>query len=191
MIPRTYKTEAIVLKRSNLGEADKLLTVLTPTMGKLRCVAKGVRRLHSRKAPSLELFSRVYIFLARGKALDIVTEANLISSFPHLRSDLERVSYAYQFVELVSAITRENQENEALYVLLAKALAWLDRTSQVTDEGLRRFQLRLLEYSGFGLPPNQDVDSLTAYIESIIDRRLVTGQHLDTTRASAKMRQTE
>jgi DNA repair protein RecO (recombination protein O) len=181
MVPRSYKTEAVILKRSNLGEADKLITVLTPKMGKLRCVAKGVRRLHSRKAPSLELFSRVNLFLARGKTLDLVTEANLVSSFPRLKGDLERVRYAYQFVEVISAVTRENQDTEALYALLVKALEWLDRTNQASQEGLRRFQLRLLEDSGFGLPPTQDVESLTAYIESIIDRRLVTGKHLKVT----------
>ena len=181
MVFRTYKTEAVILKRSNLGEADKLITVLTPKMGKLRCIAKGVRRLHSRKAPALELFSRAEIFLAVGKTWDVATEVNLVSSYPKLRGDLERVRYAYQFVELIIAVTRENQEQEALYALLVKALEWLNQTNQLTTEGLRRFQVRLLEDSGFGLPPRQDVESLTGYIESIIDRQLVTGKHLEVT----------
>lgn len=188
MIPRTYKTEAIVIKRFNLGEADKLITLMSPQLGKVRGIAKGVRRLYSRKAPSLELFSQVQVFLAKGKNLDFITEVELIQGFPKLRQDLERVKFAYQFAELIDVVTRENQENRAVFELLVKALGWLERTDDLKKEGLRRFQVALLNQLGFGLPQKQDVDTLTGFIESIIDRKLVTEKHLDTNQFSVKMR---
>jgi len=173
----SYKTLGIVIKRVNFGEADKILTLLTPTFGKLRCIAPGVRRLHSRKAPSLELFSLSRLFLVKGKNLDIVTEAELIASFRNLRKSLERIKLAYQFCELVNLMTAEGQEQKEIFALLSKALTWLNDTPKLNQEGLRRFQLRLLQDLGFGLPPKQDLANLTHHIEAIIDKELVTKNH--------------
>jgi len=179
MRPRTYKTRAIVIKRNNLGEADKILTLLTPYYGKLRVLAKGIRWLKSRKAPSLELFSSVIVFVAKGKNLDIVTEVRLTNGYRQLRQDLERVRYAYQFSEMINQMIKENQAQEEVFELLEKALNWLDQTPKVQGEGLRRFQLALLDQLGFGHPAKKDIESLESFIESIIDRKLVAGKNLD------------
>jgi len=78
---RSYKTEGIVLKRINYGEADRILTIYTKRHGKIRAIAKGVRKLTSRKAGSLELFNNVVLFLVKGKNLDIITEAQTVDLF--------------------------------------------------------------------------------------------------------------
>ena len=78
---RVYRTEGIVLRRQDLGEADRLTTVYTLHHGKLRLVAKGVRRLRSRKAGHLEPFTRVALLIARGRELDIITQAETIGDF--------------------------------------------------------------------------------------------------------------
>jgi DNA repair protein RecO (recombination protein O) len=88
---RVYRTEGIVLRRQNLGEADRLTTVYTLNYGKLRLVAKGVRRLRSRKAGHLEPFTRVALLIARGRELDIITQAEAIQDFLVFRDDLEQL----------------------------------------------------------------------------------------------------
>ncbi|KKR32290.1 MAG: repair protein RecO protein, partial [Candidatus Gottesmanbacteria bacterium GW2011_GWC2_39_8] len=85
---RTYKTEGIILRRINFGEADRLITIFSKHYGKQKVLGKGVRKIKSRRAPHLELFNRSVIFLHRGKNFDIITEAQTINSFSDLRKDL-------------------------------------------------------------------------------------------------------
>ena len=98
---RSYKTEVIVLKRINFGEADRLVTVFSKSHGKQRLVAKGIRKITSRKKGHLELFTQVQLQVAKGKNLDLITEAATVNSFPKLRHNLNRVRIAYLLAELV------------------------------------------------------------------------------------------
>jgi hypothetical protein len=86
--PRVYKTEAIVLKRTNLGEADNIITLYTPNFGKIRAVAKGVRRPKSKLGGHLDLLTQSALLLAQGQNLDIITQAQSIESFLTLKSDI-------------------------------------------------------------------------------------------------------
>ncbi len=145
---RLYRTEGIVLKRSNFGEADRILVVLTPGLGKLRVLAKGVRKVPSRKAGHVEPFMRTEFLLARGRDLDIVTQAEVMETQRGLREDLTRATHAYYLVELVDAFTREGEESQAIYHLLAASLSRL----AAGDEPrllCRFFELRLLGYAGY------------------------------------------
>ena len=92
---RLYRTEAVILRRHDFGEADKLLTIYTPAFGKLRVLAKGVRKTTSRKAGHVELFTHSRLLIAKGKTLDIVTQAETISAFLPIRVELALTSYAY------------------------------------------------------------------------------------------------
>jgi DNA repair protein RecO (recombination protein O) len=85
-----YRTEGIVLKGYDFGEADRILTLYTPQLGKLRAVAKGMRRTKSRMGGHLDLFTRSNLLVARGRQLDIVTQAETIESFASMRTDLLR-----------------------------------------------------------------------------------------------------
>ena len=153
---KTYKTEGIILKRSDFGEADRLLAIFTKHYGKTRVIAKGVRRTTSKKGPSLELFNHVQIFVARGKNLDIITEAEVISSFSGFRKNLKKVALAYQACELVDKLTAERAENREVFNLLADFLGNLSypHNSQLDPQptihnSLTSFQLSLLEALGF------------------------------------------
>jgi DNA repair protein RecO (recombination protein O) len=122
---RVYRTEAIVLRRTDFGEADRLLTVLTPERGKLRLVAKGVRKPTSRKSGHVELFSFGHFLVAVGRDLDIVTQAETLEPYLPLREDLMRTTYAYYIAELAEAFSAERDENRPLFELLKDALRWL------------------------------------------------------------------
>lgn len=145
---RVYHTEAIVLRHSEFGEADRLLTVYTPELGKLRLLAKGVRKSRSRKAGHLELFTKTELLVARGRNLDIVTQAQAVEPFRALRTDLWRMSHACYVVELVDAFGEEQAENAPLYLLLCNALGWIC-TSDDLPLTLRFVELSLLGMVGY------------------------------------------
>ena len=115
---RLYRTEAIVLSRLNLGEADRILTVFTPHYGKVRVIAKGVRKARSRLGPHLEIFTRCQLNLSRGRDLDVVTSAETIDAHSPLRDDLDVLGHASHLVELVTRLTEDREEQEPVYDLL-------------------------------------------------------------------------
>jgi DNA repair protein RecO (recombination protein O) len=145
---RLYSTEAIVLRRNDYGEADRLLTLMTPHLGKLRVMAKGARKITSRKAGHIELFTRTNLLLAKGRTFDIVSQAELIETYRPLREDVKRGSLAHYFCELADVFGQEEHEDENLFNLLANGLSWL---SDSPDPKLvaRHFELKLLTLSGY------------------------------------------
>ncbi len=149
MRDRLYRVEAIILKRTDFGEADRLLTLLTPNLGKWRAIAKGARKPSSRKSGHVELFSHSTLLLAKGRDLDIITQAETIETFMPLRSSLERLGYAYYLGELVDRFSEEGNENLPLFDLLLHALRWLVDESIPADLLARFFELRLLQNVGY------------------------------------------
>jgi DNA repair protein RecO (recombination protein O) len=145
---RLYRTDAIILRRSDFGEADRLLTVFTPDRGKLRLMAKGVRKITSRKAGHVELFMLTDMLVAHGRTWDIISQAEVVESCRDLREDLDKISQAYYLAELVDRFIEEHDPNRPLYELLALTLA---RLSHVDDPyiTLRYFELHLLSLAGF------------------------------------------
>lgn len=132
----------------NLGEADRLLTLFSPDYGKFRVVAKGVRRPGSRKAGHLEPFTQAELMLARGRELDIITQAESLNLFAGIQQDLERLGQAAYMVELLDRFTVEEGESRALYLLLAEALSVL--SAGASSEALvRYFELRMLDLVGY------------------------------------------
>lgn len=146
---RLYRTEAIVLRRSDVGEADRLLTLLTPERGKLRVIAKGARKVASRKSGHVELFNRVNLLIARGRGeFDIVSQAETIEPSRALREDLTRSTYAHYAAELIDRFAEEGTAQPELYDLLADGLSWFS-TSPDPALTARYFELRLLTLTGF------------------------------------------
>jgi DNA repair protein RecO (recombination protein O) len=153
---RTYRTEAIVLRRADFGETDRLLTVFTPHRGKLKLIAKGARKPTSRKSGHVELFSLGQFFVAVGRELDIVTQAETIEPYLPLREDLLRTTYAYYFAELADAFTAERDENGPLFGLLKDGFGWLcvagDSPAELAGSlalVARYYELHLLALVGF------------------------------------------
>jgi len=145
---RLYRVDAIVLKRRDMGEADRLLTCFTRERGKLTLLGKGVRKPASRKAGHVELFCHSRFLVARGRTWDIVTQAEAINQFPALREDLLRTAYAYCVAELLDRVTQEQDENVAMFDLLLETLGRLSaaREGRIPT---RFFELHLLSLAGF------------------------------------------
>ena len=178
---RTYKTEGIIIRRINFGEADRILTIFTKHYGKIKVIAKGVRRIKSRRASHLELFNHTVLFLNKGKNLDFVSEAQLINSFSDLRKDLTKIALAFNLCELIDQLTRENQSHQQVFNLLTTCLNDLSRFNK--EEGrevVKNFERELLQALGF-LPKEKSLNSLEMehYIEEIIEKKLKSKKFLE------------
>src|SRR5215831_1935277 len=120
--PRVYATEAVILRRIDFGEADRILTLFTPTYGKVRAVAKGVRRTTSRLAGHLEPFTRTQLLLATGRDLDIVTQAEARERLDALRDDVWHATGAWYVAELVDRFLEDADPHPRLYRLFVHTL---------------------------------------------------------------------
>lgn len=172
---RTYKTEAIILGRKNIGEADRLLFMFTRQFGKRTCIAKGIRRTTSRRAPVLEPFTHLQALLYRGRSLDIVTEATRLNGFDTLRLRLERVGFAYIALELTDRLTAENQEHETIFIKLCDFLSLLndpDSSRSQAVSALIGYKQFLLAELGFSSDVEHNAEKLDELIESILESRL-------------------
>jgi len=150
--PRSYQTRAIVIKKTKLGEADRILTLYTPDLGKIQAVAKGVRRPKSKMAGHLELLTHSQVSLARGRNLDIITGSQTIDSFLPLKTDLWLASCGLYVIELVNQFTADQAEDEALFGLLLETLSNLCHDpSTGSGQGLllRYFEIKLMDMAGF------------------------------------------
>jgi len=145
---RSYRVEAVVLRRVDFGEADRVLVLFTREHGKQAVVAKGIRRITSRMAGHLELFTRADIQLAKGANLDVVTQADTRDAYRRLREDLDRTSTAYYVIELADALTEEGEQHQELFELLTATFRALE-TTESPRLLAAHYTLRLLDVSGF------------------------------------------
>ncbi|MCU0482531.1 MAG: DNA repair protein RecO [Anaerolineae bacterium] len=146
---RTYRTPALILKRRDFGEADRLLTILSPTHGKCDAIAKGARKPVSTKTGHVELFTCADMLITRGRDIDIATQAEMTNPFLHLREDLRAGAYANYIAELVDKFTFDGDQH--LQTLYDLTYATFQRLCDDKDLRLavRFFEIHLLDVVGF------------------------------------------
>ncbi|MFO7322641.1 MAG: DNA repair protein RecO [Chloroflexota bacterium] len=196
---RAFRTDAIILKRRDFNEADRLLTVFTPKHGKIDVIAKGARKPTSTKAGHVELFTRVDMLIHRGRDFGILSQAEMVEPFLALRDDLQRGAYASYAAELVDRFTgSEDEDQRHLYNLLDSTL---QRLCEEDDLRLviRYFEIHLLGLAGFqpelnecviGREPVMPEDQYFSYVEGgvICVRHAVrTGQLIDLPMVTLKL----
>ncbi|HEY4377118.1 MAG TPA: DNA repair protein RecO, partial [Acidimicrobiales bacterium] len=142
-----YRDHGIVLRTHKLGEADRIISFITEHHGKVRAVAKGVRKTRSKFGSRLEPMSHVALQLYEGRELDIVTQAETVDHFRLIRTDLDRLTRAVSMLEAVDQMALEREPNAALYRMLLGALRSLAaRDSALVVAG---FYWKLLSLEGF------------------------------------------
>ncbi len=146
--PHSISAEAVVLRQREWGEADRLVFVYSREHGKLKTLAKGARKLKSRKAGHLQPFSQVKLMLAAGRDLWIITQVETVQPFLEIKDDLVRIGYAAYVTELLDRFTPEEGANTQLYKLLVETF---DRINREPDGFLavRYYEIRLLDLLGF------------------------------------------
>lgn len=145
---RTYHAQAVVIRHKEYGEADRILTLYTLEHGKVQAIAKGVRKLKSRKAGHLEPFTQVALFLAKGRNLEVVSQAEAIRTFPNIRANLKLTALAAYVVELLERFTFEEGENRQLYNLLVETLIRLD-TGSAPETVVHYYEIQFMTRLGF------------------------------------------
>ena len=145
---RLYRTPAVILKRMDLGEADRIVTFYSRDVGKIRAVAKGVRRTTSRSAGHLEPFTLSDVMFAVGRELDVISQADTLEAFRAVREDLVLTTHAYYLAEMVDLLTEDRMENRAVFDVLVDGLRDLGECADARLV-LIVFHLRLLEALGY------------------------------------------
>jgi DNA repair protein RecO (recombination protein O) len=145
---RSIRTEGIILRRKDFGEADRILVLFSRKLGRISCIAKGSRKPSSKISGHIELFTRSSFLISRGRNLHIITQAENIESFDDLRKTLSGIGRGSYVVELVDAFTYEEGSNLKLYDLL---LATLESLNQGDDPSIviHYYELHLLDLVGF------------------------------------------
>jgi DNA repair protein RecO (recombination protein O) len=145
--PRRYATDAIVLSRFDYGEADRILTLLTPASGKIKAIAKGIRRQTSRIGGSLEPFAELRLSLAHGRTFDVVTQVEVIHPWLRLRDDLVSFGTASYMAEMADKTQEERHAAESVYVLLKRGYEILD-AGMAPGRVARWFEMHLADELG-------------------------------------------
>lgn len=154
---RTHRTKAIVLRRTNFGEADRILQLLTPE-GRRSVMARGVRREKSKLAGGIELFAISDVVIGEGKGdLGVLTSAKLIQFYRHILEDYDRLQFGYRAIKLVGKSSDTIDEPE-WFDLLGEVLAALDATTIPQDLIETWFLLRYSALLGRELNLDLDID---------------------------------
>ena len=145
-MPQIYKDEGIVLKTIKLGEADRIVTIFTRSNGKVRAVAKGIRKTKSRFGARLEPFTRADLVIYKGRNLDTITAADIVTSFDDIRSDYPKLLAGVALLDVIEKITPERERAFSTYALLVGGLkALADGRPNVVPS----FLVKLLSISGY------------------------------------------
>lgn len=173
---RAFKTEGIVIKRINFGEADRILTILTKYNGKVQVKAPGVRKITSKRSSHIELLNLSFFTLYKSSRslFPIVTEAQTLENFSLVKENLEKIGYAYYICELINGLCPDNQENRNAFFLLKKVLVSLENNNKASLV-VSYFEKELLRILGFW----KEAVMLEAYgsrqvMESLLERKLNT-----------------
>jgi len=140
--------EAVILSHKEFGEADRLVILFSLEVGKIRTLAKGVRKIHSRKAAYLEPFMHSKVVLARGKTFWIITQAGAIDYNPAIRDSLSKTARAAYVVELTDRFSIEDEPDRAVFRLLVDTLKRVNDHPDAFN-ALRFFEQRILDQAGF------------------------------------------
>jgi len=145
-----YKEQGVVLRSQKLGEADKIVTVMTQGSGKVRAVAKGIRKTTSRFGARLEPFTHVSLMVYRGRgSLDTVSQAEIVTPFLGVRNDLGLFAAGETMLEAVDKVAEEHERNVRLFMLLLTGLRALDAEPKDAAAVTESFLLKMLSLSGF------------------------------------------
>ena len=169
----SYSDIGIVLKRSNLGEADKLVTFYTQHHGKVTAIARGLRKPTSKRAGSLELFNVVKTSFIKGKGeLDTIAEAQILESHPGWRRHLGRVNLAYQLAEVIDKLTPDHQPHPEILEILRESLSKIGSFGIDWQLKIKNLKLKILVELGYWPKAKEFIGEVDQFIEGLINRPL-------------------
>lgn len=173
---KSFSTPAIILKRSDIGEADRVVTIYTKDQGKIVCIAKGVRKLTSSKKSLLEPGNLIQAFLIKTKSLPLLTQARIITDYAALRQELVKIRQLTQVLEMVDKLYIE-EEDPQLFAMTLKVLDLMVNIEK--SNGHIKLQLeKILVYLGYQPLSESGYQTVSEYVSSIIEKPMHSFEYL-------------
>ena len=172
-----YKTLGIVIKKKDLKDADRLLTIYTQNFGKIIVKAKSVKKSQSKLKGHLELFVYNHLMIAHGKSLDVIINAETIKNYFFMRSNLFHISAAYYFAELIDKLIAEPQKDKNIWNLLISSLNCLNKQKTDINSLVSSFELKLLKYLGYDL--NSKEQKPLTFIQHTLGEKINSKKYLN------------
>ena len=170
---RSYSIEGIVIKRFNLGEANRLITLFTKDHGKITVLAKSVRKPTSKRAGVLELFNHLKASVIKGRGeLDTLAEVQILSSFPSWRKYLGRVTLAYQLAEVVDKLTPDRESPPEIFEILKESFSKIGSFGIDWQLKIKNLKLKILVELGYWPKAKEFIGEVDQFVESLINRPL-------------------
>lgn len=181
---RSYKTLGLIIKRTNFSEADRILTVFTKEHGKIKVLAKGVRRITSKRSGNVELFNLAKLTLHAGKHFDLLTEAEVLESFIDIRKNLKKIGFCYHLCEIIDGLCPEHQENTKIFEEVLKTLNILNESpignAQYTNMLISNFEIFIIKELGF-YPKDRELplSRIDNLLENLLEKKLKSKRFLE------------
>lgn len=169
-----FSDQGIVIKSLDFAEADKIVGIVTENHGFCEFIARGARRLNSKKAPHLDLFNLVKFQSGRGNSPQLLIQADTVCFYPSLKKSFVRTKIAMLFAEILTRVLAEDVEDRQLYLSLVNFMNALE-----TAENPDNFEILEKNFGGYllrhlGFPKVPDSSNLISYFESIVSRRILS-----------------
>ena len=166
-----YKTRGIIIKKSNLGEFDQLITVYTKEFGKIVLRGKSVRKNKAKLKGCLDLFLKSFLMIAPGKGFDIITGAEIEENFSYIRSDLSALSACFYLSELINRLIPELEKDENVWRLVLVCFEGINNKSDIVQT-VSFFESELLNILGYGQNKKNKIDFIQSLLNSKINSRV-------------------
>ncbi|OGZ35960.1 MAG: DNA repair protein RecO [Candidatus Portnoybacteria bacterium RIFCSPLOWO2_01_FULL_43_11] len=181
-----YKTQGIIIKKTDLTEADRLLTIYTKDLGKILVKARAVKKTQAKLKGHLELFLHSHLMLAQGRNMDIITSAETIEGFPNLHQDLSALASAYYLAELIDKLIAGQEKDQRIWDLILSSFQQLNIDVGIFDVGrlashIQIFENKLLEFLGYDLSGQSSSKDPLSFIQSLIGEKINSGDFLKKT----------
>lgn len=173
---QAYSDNGIVLRSVDSGEADKFVLIISENHGLGSFVARGARRITSRKAPHLDLFNLVRFSVSRGSQPQFLHQVESQAYFPGLKKDFAKVGLSLIFAEILSNTLPLDVEDREIYLSFKTFLESLETTQTVQEMNRlgRRFGLFFMRHLGYPPPKSPETDVLSGYFEAMMNRKIIS-----------------
>lgn len=173
-----FSDEGIILRVVDFAEADKKVGILSHYHGYQEYLARGARRLNSKKAPHLDLFNQVKFQAGRGESPQMLLQAETQNYFPQIKNNFEKTRVCLSLAEIITNILPFEQEDKETYLSLANYLHAVNDSSDKNQFGslTNQFSLYLLKHLGYPPPPSNLPNLLSDYFETIINKKIISRQ---------------
>lgn len=171
-----YSDNGIVLRSKDSGEADKFITLITEGHGLINCIARGARRLVSKKAPHLDVFNLIKFQMGRGENPLFLNQAETISFYPNIKSDFSKIGICMTIIEILINTIPAEVEDKEIFWSLKSFLEGMDKANdsrEINHLG-RQFGLFIIRHLGYPPPKSPTTENLSTYFESIMNRKIIS-----------------